>query len=1548
MKHLRKAIIIVLGVLSVFALALFAAACGDSEGGGSNTVDNGGPQTVAYTTEVYLAEGGDYVLSAEKSGTGVGEVGKTITLPAPNIDGYQFNADHANNVTSLTLSANAADNVFRFYYDVKIEGQLVYAANAPRGAAARGSVASTPLGSDGTATAAENGFSITGYRFAGWSYTQNGEADVQPGDTVMATETVTLYAVWDRGYTDRFGGTDYIYVLSVESGKVVLERGETELAKTDLIDGVFTFTLPNHDTLEGKVFSDGTFAYARNNLEGEYTFHTSYYNIASPNGETPPDPDTTLTLDKFGDGTYKYVDDGGVARTERGYITNYSYGTSPEYLFLITDGANAGGGFIFRLGVYGAEKLPVYTTTNGEAGMYDLAITPDGNIFYGGQGFSIQLDGYGTLVMQHADFTGEWEGIYWIEGMYDLNEQYNIYKLHLRVNDDVNGNLNVLTGAVENGVLNVSCYTMPLNDSSYAYVEPNEEAGEYQSADGATLTLDGFKNFADSARYVTENGEFYGSYEAIWSQTDSQLTIVMHVNDLSGMYLGTDITFGIGLTLHSNGSFTIGDTFTVVMAQSEGTPYRLLNSTGFGNALLTIYDEDYTDAEGKVLGKKASYGTVDLQGGYQKLADGYVERGTFGYAPLVTFTRVSLTGEENGTVPKSMICELSATYDSNFFLYDIYFVYSATYVRDGRDVEVKNYTELHDENSEAKIWYMTLPAQGLNAGSLYFTESGTVLAGAFATDDGAYFGPVGMFTVLDPYSGAIDYYYFDLQRGSGGSYAVFTEIDELEYYVYTIDYTGSLDNMTHLIRRGGEGLYSASGDFDNAGAYIRGSIEWVGQTAFGDDIFVLKNGEREELRFVMDSMLFSEPGYIDEDILIYFSYDASVDKTYTAADGSRLILDGFHRGAYSVGGETYEGTYSLSADKKIVYFSTAEKNYTFDISNGLTVTDGIYGTYELYAGGWWNVEFDGHGNATATLRPRTETGVYLVQDDGTVLLFINLVSGVTSYRLQLVAIEGHGEALVYDENVAGTFIGDDWTILYLNGFRSGSYYYPDGVGWTTVYFEILDRSVGFVSIRTAGYEVQNVILDFENKTMSYPEYADRDYIYYAEDLSALIVRESGEIEMNYTSGSYVFANGVYKAFLMDNAGTYSVDLGSMPPKEGPWTVGGKTYYPWHRGQEVTLTGSISVDYGEGRVESKDATLKFTLTGDSVMSMDGVLTYDGAEYSVDLINTYTDSMGRKGLSVVDWTRYDYSPITSYQYQGEGKGTFNVQIAAKELTLYDAYELEVGITSTLTEYRVGFGPLDFADRMLSGNVYVGDGKYLEFHNVAIEATDYFEYATGRRYNAVFTVDGTTYSLQYSKESSDRYSLYLIGTYEKIEAEGGYSVGVIRYFYSNDAYEHTTTQKDVFCDFILYDAQGSIVSFSRAVNADRTSGWYVALGGYDPETNTGYPETIYLVDFDLAASTATVTEYGFIQGAEGASGNYVNLCLDENGEIANIAMLCVDGAFGSVESYVENAENSYTVKLTSGVSYLMTILTDENGDPLTYDDGSWQITLTAVSAS
>ena len=187
---------------------------------------------VGYVMQLFFENvAGNAYVGGDKVAEGVGYCGDTVTAEAPVYDDFYLHEEGAiagggTPVTSLTLGADAAKNVFRLYYD-RARYNIYYDAGIHPGSASEGTMSADEVVYGGKATVPACGFSAEGYRFAGWGSTAAGDAEeaYAPGKTFEVTGPKVLYAIWDKGYRDRFGSGDLIFFPRTDNGAAVLLRG---------------------------------------------------------------------------------------------------------------------------------------------------------------------------------------------------------------------------------------------------------------------------------------------------------------------------------------------------------------------------------------------------------------------------------------------------------------------------------------------------------------------------------------------------------------------------------------------------------------------------------------------------------------------------------------------------------------------------------------------------------------------------------------------------------------------------------------------------------------------------------------------------------------------------------------------------------------------------------------------------------------------------------------------------------------------------------------------------------------------------------------------------------------------------------------------------------------------------------------------------------------------------------------------------------------------------------------------------------------------------
>lgn len=363
---------------------------GETELGSSVILPSGGMELTAkykakYTIKAYLQEAdGTYNIDenfAAKEGTDW--LGATISADSVSWEAPQFY--RVNEKLTLPLTLLDGKGVFEIYYD-RNTYSVYYLDGAPAGTTVTGTTENqTGIINGNTVTVKENGYSLEGYRFAGWSASLNGPVEYQAGDSIAINgRHVTLYARWNYGTTDVNGGTDVIYVLAEKENTVVLERQyrDDEVGTYDAETRLFTFeTDDEQKTLRGRISADGkTFAYFREDVK------LTYYWYDWQNSAEKPSETVTLELDGI---------DGAVYTTKDGKEISGTY-TPDDGVYRFT-AESEDLEFCFALGIASVpnqEDMDVFLIRDEFAGSYDY-MNASGNIY---QSPTLVIDGFGKAI----------------------------------------------------------------------------------------------------------------------------------------------------------------------------------------------------------------------------------------------------------------------------------------------------------------------------------------------------------------------------------------------------------------------------------------------------------------------------------------------------------------------------------------------------------------------------------------------------------------------------------------------------------------------------------------------------------------------------------------------------------------------------------------------------------------------------------------------------------------------------------------------------------------------------------------------------------------------------------------------------------------------------------------------------------------------------------------------------------------------------------------------------------------------------------------------
>ncbi len=455
---------------------------------------------VGYTVKVFLQNLTDDNYTAGEDITGFAYAAKGYT-PSVSMQGFEKVAN-ANSLETLDLNGDdPAQNVFRFYFD-RLELAVVLDANYPDGDGTARQEITFRYGEE--VELPTDAFSYTGYMLRGWATEANGEVvyasqtldgliygaeKVEPERFTFATDTM-LFAVWTKGYTDVFGGTDCLYLFD-ESGRDIYLDRDGKYFKGTFTPSTREFYFVNSaDTtvVSGRLNTDGTFVYYNPSLE-DITF--SLYSM--PAGVQA---DERIILDAYNG--IRYVVTGGMAPIESRGTYKYQSDTG-FYIATFTSGVLARQTLTIRLGTTtsGANVFLVRNADDLAYGQMLRTFVQDGRLLSYTSAYMLSLDGFGTAT---------------------LNQGTSNTSLSYYWQDDV---LYLLTSTSLYGTFK----TMPLQNG-YGYIYYNaQEVGTYTTSDSATLTLDGLYTATYTYGTTSVTG-FYSSASSMFGNGYEIVTLV--------------------------------------------------------------------------------------------------------------------------------------------------------------------------------------------------------------------------------------------------------------------------------------------------------------------------------------------------------------------------------------------------------------------------------------------------------------------------------------------------------------------------------------------------------------------------------------------------------------------------------------------------------------------------------------------------------------------------------------------------------------------------------------------------------------------------------------------------------------------------------------------------------------------------------------------------------------------------------------------------------------------------------------------------------------
>ncbi len=216
---------------------------------------------VKFTVQPYLETDDGY--SEADPFTGYGYEG---TEPEIALEGYDADFGHEGSDSLRALAPNAADNKFTVYFNRKVL-TVTLIPNDPFGqmelitlTLPYGKVVDLPAD-----------LTVAGYCLMGWGTSLTGgvtyrstyfydhlyeKGEEQRPEGFTARESVTLYAIWERGYTDMFGGTDTVYRFGENDDEIYICRDNVFFRAELNSSGEFIIRNQSEEIVQRGIFCD--------------------------------------------------------------------------------------------------------------------------------------------------------------------------------------------------------------------------------------------------------------------------------------------------------------------------------------------------------------------------------------------------------------------------------------------------------------------------------------------------------------------------------------------------------------------------------------------------------------------------------------------------------------------------------------------------------------------------------------------------------------------------------------------------------------------------------------------------------------------------------------------------------------------------------------------------------------------------------------------------------------------------------------------------------------------------------------------------------------------------------------------------------------------------------------------------------------------------------------------------------------------------------------------------------------------------------------------
>lgn len=1076
-------------------------------------------------------------------------------------------------------------------------------------------------------------YSNVGYIFAGWSQSAYGQNDypidyidavlynkAQGDDAEVTYENpyfvsgdATLYAYWNKGYSDLYGGADTIFVMDDKKEDIYLLRGGMFFKGSFTTDTEFIFN-ENLDDInwegdfEGKILNEDKFCYHNESLEGRAP---KLFKVGAG-----LDQNVTLRFLYFNELTYT-EGSGADAKVARGtFEVDLDTG---EYTATFTSGEGDMVGktvkFILATASDGkGNTSPAFIIRNEEeyarGTLQRLGLASANSIgSFGDRVYTLTLSGYGTGVWNYGTTP--------MNIMYAYDEETDTYALSSSSGSI--GNIKIFT---EGGFTGYMFYFSELD-------------GEFETENGK-LTLDGMIH----ARY--ESGA---------------------ANVASGYYSLAESYFG-GYILTFTGS---GTTYTFLMKANTNIfgQVESYTVTRKPNGYMEYYYYDGKTEQGRdafyapmlVLNDREE-GKANL---YESSGGSLVKSATGTYARdeesgLYVFTFISKVEGIDHSKSKYDITDMASFVfalephdetSGSATANRVYYNYSVT----GLPTEGAPDGVTTDRTTEYAPDTKKYPSQ---AGSKLVIVGGIAIL-TIGNNETTVIGTVQTLdrngtqvTVITTASG---YVYLEIDEENHKFFRYESTIGTA--YLYKEDGTWEKYTVLDLDGKGGATYTipdpnAVAGD-ENASIVYTGTVRqeessadtvifvFIGTNAAGDSI---------TFRFIL----------LSDSNRNYFSIISDKEGTFTSENSGTLELDGtgFNLTYTDNFGVTYTGRYLARTDSVIYTYVNGEYLY-FELNatdKTFALLGSEYGTY-IYMDNQYSdgrvFEFDGKSTVkvsrvqsddgegsdeTASSLQAIATGSYTVTDGViTIQYVVNDVPVVITGKTGVLQMGNYRYSVFFKmyDSAAYTFANEaDYSVIVFDEIGGATRYLQTGGRETGSYTLITDKANGadyniLYYVNNAG--TYATVYEYDTETHLIFAINNRGTAYFNENFTSLRFTQYGFAIFNGTERYYYYDEGdkvaIYRVAAEGVTGTpngfgyIKTDLGSFA--DDTITYEGEVYYKNDGFDLVFERGGAAADYPftVNDVKYSLTDLRFSPTGNMEFAVEGTATV-----------TYTDGGATK--------------------------------------------------------------------------------------------------------------------------------------------------------------------------------------------------------------------------------------------------------------------------------------------------------------------------------